>query len=566
MLETNTDDCRSSSTRVTARARGARRCTSCACVHPIIGVERDGTGGSPAVAHAARRAAPRVGHALRPRPPARRRASWRELEAAVRDVLARRARTSSRDFAAMTERVDDDDRGSPAAAAARYDARRGRARSSTSSRWLLRGNFVLLGAREYDFTRRRDPRRPRLRPRASSPTRTRSAYAQPVPLDAAAARRRASARTSGDLLLVAKTNARLAGAPPRADGLRRRAAASTPDGEIVGESRLLGLFTTQGLRRAARPRRPLLHRKLRQRARRRGPDRGLARLQGRGRAVRLVPEGRAVRRAGRRPAPRRRRAAGARGHRPRPAARAPRARRAQRLADPRRCRATRYGALLVERDAQAVRARASAPTSVEAHHVLGRGRARARALPRPRAGRAARGRRRASSSARSSQLARTWDDELRDALAERHGAVARAPAGRAWAAPLPRPLQGLHGAASSAAIDIALLRAAGRGRSRSWSRCSRSREASRRASRSTSAAPKVELSRGDADARGPRAARDRGDLDAAARRRRDLGAGVPRARARTASRSTSTRSATAWPRRSPPSTAATPSRTRSTGS
>ena len=74
---------------------------------------------------------------------------------------------------------------------------------------------------------------------------------------------------------------------------------------------MLGLFTSKAYMEPA-PKTPLLRRKLEQIARGRGPVRGLARLQGRGRAVRVVPEGRAVRRL-RRGAPRA-------GHRPAAAA------------------------------------------------------------------------------------------------------------------------------------------------------------------------------------------------------------------------------------------------------
>ena len=66
--------------------------------------------------------------------------------------------------------------------------------------------------------------------------------------------------TEGELLIVDKANAR-APAPARADGLRRRRRV-TPDGEMAGESRLLGLFTTKAYNEPA-SQTPVLHRKLR---------------------------------------------------------------------------------------------------------------------------------------------------------------------------------------------------------------------------------------------------------------------------------------------------------------
>ena len=54
------------------------------------------------------------------------------------------------------------------------------------------------------------------------------------------------------------------------------------------------------------------------------------------------------------------------------------------------------------------------------------------------------------------QLARTWDDALRDALAERYGAAQGAPAVVDLGRLPPGPLQGLHGARDGA-MDIALL-------------------------------------------------------------------------------------------------------------
>ena len=117
----------------------------------------------------------------------------------------------------------------------------------------------------------------------------------------------------GELLLVSKTN-RLSPVHRRARmdyvGIRR----VSSDGEIVGEARLHRPLHDQGLRRAGvRDARPAP-----QAAAdpgQRGPDRRLARLQGGGLALRVLPQGRALRRAHRRPARRGRRAAGPAGRR-----------------------------------------------------------------------------------------------------------------------------------------------------------------------------------------------------------------------------------------------------------
>ena len=107
--------------------------------------------------------------------------------------------------------------------------------------WLLDGNFILLGFREYEI----DDEEIRLvagsglgilRDDAAS------AFARPVALDSLpdSVRRRA---TTGDVLLVSKTN--------RLSPVHRRArmdyigVRDVEDGRIVGELRLLGLFTTK---------------------------------------------------------------------------------------------------------------------------------------------------------------------------------------------------------------------------------------------------------------------------------------------------------------------------------
>ena len=325
-----------------------------------------------------------------------------------------RCAASSRDFKAMTERVDD----------MITVARAGTARYPRDEvhevadflAWLLGGNFVLLGAREYDFTDGT------IRVVGGSGLgilheEDRSQFSEPVPLADMPPPMRERA-TSGDLLLVTKTNAiSPVHRHERMDyvGVRR----VSRSGEIVGESRLLGLFTSQGVRRA-RVRDPAAASQAAPGARRRGPDRGLARLQGGRHAVRLVPEGGAVRRSGRRPAARRRRADRPRGLGPGPPARPPRRRRPQRVADPRaaarratarRCRARERAAAPPLRD----RRRRGAPRAR-------RGPARAAALPGAHRGRAARHPAARPRGARWSRSPARGTTSSPTSLDERHGA------------------------------------------------------------------------------------------------------------------------------------------------
>ena len=300
----------------------------------------------------------------------------------------------------------------------------------------------------------------------------------------------------------------------------------------------------------------------------RGPDRGLARLQGRGLAVRLVPEGRAVRRLDRRPARRRRRAAGAPG-RAGAAARPPRPRRAQRLAD------RRAAALALRRAScssalhRRTSASASAPTPSTRTRAR-RGRARADPLhactPPPACPTSTS----ASSRARSSRSPARGTTSCASALVERHG---RGPAAARW----PR-----SGAPRFPRYYKASAQPGARGRTTSAASCAcetlgepfvvgLQNETDQSGERTRVGAlqggRQGRAGRRDADARGPRPARDRGGPDAAARRRRrDLGAGLRRARARRPAARPRRATAPASPTASPRSGAATPSRTRSTGS
>ena len=370
-------------------------------------------------------------------------------------------------------------------------------------------------------------------------------------------RRCATSRLGGELLIVDKANAR---APvhrrERMDyvGVRR----VTPDGELAGEARLLGLFTTKAYPEPASET-PVLHRKLRRVLEAEDLIEGshdykaavalfdafpkdelfAAPVDDLRRAVvaLLALEGTdRVRLLGRR-------AADGRSA-------------SFILALPRE----RYRALLVERVRKLFKRRFQRPRRRGPAHAR-RGHARARALPRALAGRAARGRqRRARARGRPARphVGRRAARRARRALRRRARAPAVVDLGHAPA----RALQGLHGAADRRDGHRA-ARAAGRDRAVPGLAAAAREPHARRA---LQARAEGRAGRRAADARGPRAARDRGDLDAADRRRRDVGAGVPRARPGRRAAGSSRRSASAWRSCWPPSTAATPRPTTSTGS
>src|SRR4051812_18904658 len=257
VLETNTDDLPflvdSVSGELTSRGIHFAR-----LLHPIIATEREGDG--------------RIRRVSDPRGAAHRESvmhfdldrrlsddELRELEDAVRGTLAN-VRAVVRDFPAMLER---------AAAMAKL-ARAGAARYDSDEvdevvdflAWLQRGEFVFLGAREYDFTEEGIS----LVPGSGLgilADEEKSAFARPggVRFDELPPFVRRSA-LDGDLLLVDKANAP---APvhrrERMDyiGVRR----VDEQGEIIGMSRVIGLFTTKAYAEPASET-PLLGRKLRQ--------------------------------------------------------------------------------------------------------------------------------------------------------------------------------------------------------------------------------------------------------------------------------------------------------------
>ena len=126
--------------------------------------------------------------------------------------------------------------------------------------WLLHDNFIFLGYREYRFTDGAIAVVPGSGLGILADTAS-STYAEPVPIESLPPDVRERA-LEGDLLIVSKTN-RLSRVHRRVRmdyvGVRR----ISPQGEIVGEARMLGLFTTKAYAEPS-SQTPLLHRKLRQ--------------------------------------------------------------------------------------------------------------------------------------------------------------------------------------------------------------------------------------------------------------------------------------------------------------
>ena len=250
----------------------------------------------------ARGLAARVGHALRPRPPA-----GAQGARGARAGAARRARGRAPLGAGLPR--DGGPLATDGAARRCGDGalrrRRGR-RDGRLPRVAAARQLHLPRLPRVPLHRRADRGRPRLR--ARDPRRHRELVLRRARPDRVAAARRARARARGrpaDRLQDQPARAR---PPARADGLRRRAADLRP-GRDRGRGADARPLHDQGLRRAVEPDAAAAPQAAPDPAPR-GPDRGLARLQGRGQPVRLVPQGRAVRRLDRRPARRRRRAAG----------------------------------------------------------------------------------------------------------------------------------------------------------------------------------------------------------------------------------------------------------------
>src|SRR3954454_1060880 len=255
VVETNTEDwpflVDSVSAALRSRGLGIHR-----VLHPIVGVKRDADGAIEAV--------------LLPREASRRESVMHfdldrrltpeelsGLEAALRAVLSD-VRATVKDFPAMADRARRMVQLAGAGAARYSDEEVDE--TVAFLEWLLRDNFIFLGYREYRF------RGGAISVVADSglgilADTSGSTYAKPVPVESMTPGVRERA-LEGDLLIVSKTN-RLSRVhrPVRMDyvGVRRISA----EGEIVGEARMLGLFTTKAYSEPA-SQTPLLHRKLRQ--------------------------------------------------------------------------------------------------------------------------------------------------------------------------------------------------------------------------------------------------------------------------------------------------------------
>lgn len=445
VLETNTDDwpflVDSVSAALERRGEHVVR-----IVHPIIGITRE-DGRITAVSHA-RNAIHResvmhfdlarklTDHELA------------ELEHDITDVLWA-VRSTVADFGSMTQRVETMI-GLARKAGARYDSDEVREAVDFLA-WLLRGNFVLLGAREYEI---RDDAY-RCIPGSGLgilADEERSSYSRPVPLAQLPEALREAA-TSGELLIVDKANAR---SPvhrhERMDyvGVRR----VSPEGDIVGEARLLGLFTSKAYSEPASET-PVLHRKLRRVLEAedliegshdyksavglfdsfpkdelfaapvddlRGAVVSLLALEGTDR-VRLLgrrsPDGRSA---------------------------------SFILSLPR----DRYRTLLIDRIRKLFQRRFKA-RDVEAQHILGEG-PRVRVHFNVHSTSGLREVPNAEFEREVVQLARTWDDALRDTLVERHGIPRARLLYSIWAPLLPEHYKG-YTAPPTGANDIALLEA-----------------------------------------------------------------------------------------------------------
>ena len=253
VVETNTEDLPFLVDSVSAEL-GARGLGIVRVLHPIVGTERSADGAIVRILHPSGAPATEsvmhfeLDRRLAPEDLA-------DLEDAVRRVLAD-VRRVVRDFPQLRERVE----------SVVEVAREGTARYEEDEvaevvsflEWLARENFIFLGARDYELV----DGALRVVPGSGLgllDDEARSAYAEPVAVETLDPSLRERA-LGGELLLVSKTN-RLSPVHRRARmdyvGIRRVSSA----GEIVGEARLIGLFTTKAYAEPASET-PVLHRKL----------------------------------------------------------------------------------------------------------------------------------------------------------------------------------------------------------------------------------------------------------------------------------------------------------------
>ena len=259
ILETNTDDSPflvdSVSEELAARELRVRF-----LIHPVVGTARDEDGHLERVM-SGRDASHResVMHVEIERHLSD--AERADLEVKVRDIL-HDVRLVVRDFEPMQDRV------THMMELARYATVRYSPQEVGETvdflDWLLQLNFVLLGYREYDLLDTPEGRAIQATPASGLGILSdigRSTFAAPTPLASLPEHVR-SRIEDGDLLVNAKTSAYSTvhrRAPMDYIGVRK----VSPDGAIVGEARLLGLFTSKAYMEPA-AKTPLLHHKLEQ--------------------------------------------------------------------------------------------------------------------------------------------------------------------------------------------------------------------------------------------------------------------------------------------------------------
>ncbi len=255
VVETNTEDwpflVDSVSAELRARGLGIQR-----MLHPILGVERDLNGTIAAILHpreASRRESVMhfdLDRRLAPE-------ELEELAEALRGVLED-VRRSVQHFPGMADRSRRMVQLAGAGTARYTDEEVDE--TVAFLEWLLHDNFIFLGYREYRFGDGAISVAPGSGLGILADT-AESTYAEPVPIESLPPDVRERA-LEGDLLIVSKTN-RLSRVHRRVRmdyiGVRRISA----QGEIVGEARMLGLFTTKAYAEPS-SQTPLLHRKLRQ--------------------------------------------------------------------------------------------------------------------------------------------------------------------------------------------------------------------------------------------------------------------------------------------------------------
>ena len=257
VIETNTDDSPFLVDSVTEElvARGLRVTR---LLHPVIGTARD-EGGRLERVMSGRDASHResVMHFEVDRRFGE--AELKDLEERVREIL-HDVRLVVRDFEPMLDRVRHMIE-MARMAAVRYSPQEV-GETIDFLDWLLQQNFVLLGYREYELVDGSEGRAIRTVPASGLGILSdvsRSTFADTTPLASLAPDIRQRIE-EGDLLVISKTNS-YSSVHRRARmdyiGVRKLG----PDGEILGESRLIGLFTSKAYMESA-AKTPLLHHKL----------------------------------------------------------------------------------------------------------------------------------------------------------------------------------------------------------------------------------------------------------------------------------------------------------------